>query len=317
MIQDPYTDEDPEYRDTPLVSSVPRPTLETCPPPLQSQQYQRSDQHHQNYQGYNNYNSTPQITSTQPIYTNTSPNEHSNQQLVTPIEIEKQKASFLPCKIPYEEKKLINGLKLVVGPIVEPDYNQFCEAEIVRLLHDKKKALKCIPHEQFTAARGKSNPYEKVGKSIFMNRAACKLACLDALVNFTGIKRYDPVKDLAYGWGITLTGDKNYDLNRFKSDTMVRDCFKPSYGADGTGDIYKEENIRYFANEVMEGTKNEGSDLVTADGGIDVRGHERLQELHLKQLVLCQIITMFMTLQKSKQISTKLVIFMLQSIIDF
>ncbi|CAG8846669.1 18631_t:CDS:2, partial [Racocetra persica] len=132
---------------------------------------------------------------------------------------------------------------------------------VVQLLLDKKKALKNIPHEQFTAARGKSNPYEKVGHSIFMNRSASKLACLDALVNFTGVKRYDPVKDLVfwftdlcggpggfseyilwrkhsygekvYGWGITLTGDQNYDLNRFIADAKVRECFKPSYGADG------------------------------------------------------------------------------------
>ncbi|CAG8832119.1 25289_t:CDS:2, partial [Racocetra persica] len=86
----------------------------------------------------------------------------------------------------------------------------------------------------------------------------------------------------------------------------VRECFKPSYGADGRGNLYKEENIRHFANEVMMGTKNEGADLVTADGGFDVRGRERLQEHHLKQLILCQIITMFMTLQKNGDFVLKL-----------
>ncbi|CAG8696690.1 5585_t:CDS:10 [Cetraspora pellucida] len=311
MNHGPYTDEDPEYRNTPLVSPIPRPTLETCPP-LQSQQHHRPAQYQQNYYGHNSYHSAPHISSTPSMHMCTPSNDLSNQQLLTPVEIQKQSANFLSCKIQYEEGKSINGLKIIVEPIIEPDYNQFCEAAVVQLLLDKKKALKNIPYEQFTAARGKSNPYEKVGHSIFMNRSASKLACLDALVNFTGVKRYDPVKDLVfwytdlcggpggfseyilwrkhsygekvYGWGITLTGDQDYDLNRFITDAKVRECFKHSYGADGTGNLYKEENIRHFANEVMMGTKNEGADLVTADG----------------------IITMFMTLQKNGDFVLKL-----------
>ncbi len=55
--------------------------------------------------------------------------------------------------------------------------------------------MESISHEKFTEARQKSNPYEKVGNSIFMNRAAVKLACLDSLVGLTAIKRYDPVKE--------------------------------------------------------------------------------------------------------------------------
>ncbi|CAG8733971.1 12512_t:CDS:2, partial [Acaulospora colombiana] len=86
----------------------------------------------------------------------------------------------------------------VIEEILEPDYNQFCMKEIVESLIEEKTRLTDVPHEQLTAARGKSNPYEKVGDSIFMNRAAMKLACLDAQVGLTGIKRYDPVKDLTY-----------------------------------------------------------------------------------------------------------------------
>ncbi|CAG8670445.1 17951_t:CDS:10 [Dentiscutata erythropus] len=293
MNYDPYTDEDPEYRNTPLASPIPRPTRETCPP-LQSHQH-RSDPYQQNYPGHNSYHSASQISSTHSMHMDTSPNDLSNRQIAPQIEIQKQSANFLSCGIPYEEGKSINGLKIVVGPIIEPDYNQFCNKDVVQLLIDKKKELKNIPYEKFTSARGKSNLYEKVGQSIFMNRSASKLACLDALVNFTGVKRYDPVKDLAYGWGITLTGDQDYDLDRFRQDTMVRECFKPCYGADGTGNLYKEENIRHFANEVIKGTKNEGADFVTADG-----------EHHLKQLILCQIIAMFMTLKKNGDFVLKL-----------
>ncbi|KAF0537303.1 FtsJ-domain-containing protein [Gigaspora margarita] len=333
MNYDPYTDEDPEYRNTPLVSPIPRPTRETCPP-LQYQQQHRSDPYHQNYHGHNSYHSAPQTSSTHSMNMDTSPNDLSNQPIASQIEIQKQSANFLSCQTPYKEGNSINGLKLVVGPIIEPDYNQFCNTDVVQLLLDKKKELKNIPYEKFTAARGKSNLYEKVGQSIFMNRSASKLACLDALVNFTGVKRYDPVKDLVfwftdlcggpggfseyilwrkhsygekvYGWGITLTGDQDYDLNRFRPDTIVRNCFKPSYGADGTGNLYNEENIRHFANEVIMGTKKEGADFVTADGGFDVRGREHLQEHHIKQLILCQIVTMFMTLKKNGDFVLKL-----------
>ncbi|KAF0488715.1 hypothetical protein F8M41_022184 [Gigaspora margarita] len=41
-------DEDPEYRNTLLISPIPRPTCETCPP-LHSQQQHRSDPYQQNY----------------------------------------------------------------------------------------------------------------------------------------------------------------------------------------------------------------------------------------------------------------------------
>ncbi|CAJ0748849.1 10832_t:CDS:1, partial [Entrophospora sp. SA101] len=58
------------------------------------------------------------------------------------------------------------------------------------------RSLNDIPHEKFTAARSKANPYEKIENYIFINRSAIKLACLDALFSFTRTKRYDPVKDL-------------------------------------------------------------------------------------------------------------------------
>ncbi|KAF0488716.1 FtsJ-domain-containing protein [Gigaspora margarita] len=47
------------------------------------------------------------------------------------------------------------------------------------------KKLKNIPYEKFTAARGKSNLYEKI--------------------NFIGVKSFDPVKDLVV-WFTDLCG---------------------------------------------------------------------------------------------------------------
>ncbi|CAJ0625983.1 2488_t:CDS:2 [Entrophospora sp. SA101] len=85
---------------------------------------------------------------------------------------------------------------MIVGSYSEPDYDLFCNNDIVENLNSKKSSLNDIPHEKFTAARSKANPYEKIENYIFINRSAIKLACLDALFSFTRTKRYDPVKDL-------------------------------------------------------------------------------------------------------------------------
>lgn len=41
-----------------------------------------------------------------------------------------------------------------------------------------------------------------------------------------------------------------------------------SYGS-GTGDLYEKENLDHFANSDLKGDK---CDLITADGGIEVKG---------------------------------------------
>ncbi|GBB83865.1 hypothetical protein RclHR1_10520003 [Rhizophagus clarus] len=432
---DPYTDEDPEYRNTPLLSQVNKPSVRTVAPPEQrrvgggrfnrnqyQQQsgYQQSSHHysqnyhhhhhqqqHRNYNHYNssdrsNYNSnkynqkeqrSPQqasqsyntreerhredhrhnryptqeqkkpqspLTSNPPSSSPTLPslpsfsnisqfssdNSSSSFSTLPPIQqidkdknqiqLPKQNTDFISCNIPYEEGKAIEGLRMVSGPVItEPDYNLFCDSEVVHDLLQKKNSIEGISHEKFTEARQKSNPYEKVGNSIFMNRAAVKLACLDSLVGFASVKRYDPVKELVFwfadlcggpggfteyllwrkhswwrekvlGWGITLKSGQDFEFNRFHRETMPIKCFKPYYGADGTGDLYKEENIIDFARIIKAGTKGDGVDLVTADGGFDVRGKEQYQEILLKQLILCQVVTMFMTLRKDGDFVLKL-----------
>ncbi|CAG8476762.1 6581_t:CDS:10 [Funneliformis caledonium] len=259
-----------------------------------------------------------------------------NQNITLPpiIQLPKQHVDFISCNLPYEEGKLIEGLRIVVGPVVEPDYNIFCESRVVHNLLQKKDSIESVSHEKFTEARHKSNPYEKVGNSIFMNRAAVKLACLDSLIGLTTIKSYDPDKDHVFcfadicggpggfteyllwrklswgeqvsGWGITLNNVQNFDLNRFYYETNPRKYFKPCYGADDTGDLYKEDNIKDFARTIKDGTRGIGVDLVTADGGFDVRGQEQYQEIHLKQLILCQVVTMFMILRKNGDFVLKL-----------
>ncbi|CAJ0767856.1 24296_t:CDS:2, partial [Entrophospora sp. SA101] len=116
--------------------------------------------------------------------------------LPTEIQIPKPKIDSISCKIEFSESKNIDGLNMIVGSYSEPDYDLFCNNDIVENLNSKKSSLNDIPHEKFTAARSKANPYEKIENYIFINRSAIKLACLDALFSFTRTKRYDPVKDL-------------------------------------------------------------------------------------------------------------------------
>ncbi|RUP48490.1 hypothetical protein BC936DRAFT_144493, partial [Jimgerdemannia flammicorona] len=67
----------------------------------------------------------------------------------------------------------------------EEDYDLFCSANVVAKLLEVKTRLSATPHPAFTAARCRANPFEKIGTSVFVNRAAVKLACLDALFNLT------------------------------------------------------------------------------------------------------------------------------------
>ncbi|CAB5395844.1 unnamed protein product [Rhizophagus irregularis] len=385
---DPYTDDDPEYRNTPLFSQVNKPSVRTVAPPEQRRvggggrynrnQYQQQsgyqqpkrhrEEHHHRYPTQEQKPPQPPLTSIPPSSSSSSSSstlpslpsfssisqlssdnssssfstlppiqqiDKDKNRITSTIQLPKQNADFISCNIPYEGGKPIEGLGMVFGLITEPDYNLFCDSKVVYDLLQKKNSIEGISHEKFTEARQKSNPYEKVGNSIFMNRAAVKLACLDSLVGFASVKRYDPVKELVFwfadlcggpggfteyllwrkhswwrekvhGWGITLKSGQDFEFNRFHHETMPTKCFKPYYGADGTGDLYKEENIKDFARVVKGGTKGDGVDLVTADGGFDVRGREQYQEILLKQLILCQVVTMFMTLRKDGDFVLKL-----------
>ena len=53
-------------------------------------------------------------------------------------------------------------------------------------LWTSQSRLDNIPNDVFLNARRRANPYEKIGKSIFINRAAVKMANLDALYGLLG-----------------------------------------------------------------------------------------------------------------------------------
>lgn len=84
---------------------------------------------------------------------------------------------------------------------------------------------------------------------------------------------------------------KYFDLlrkNRYKVEL--------SYGA-GDGDLYKLENIDHFKNENLKGNKCE---LVTADGGLDLKSDEEFsaQEMANLKLFFAEIVTCFSIQEK-------------------
>ena len=60
---------------------------------------------------------------------------------------------------------------------------------------------------------------------------------------------------------------------------------KINYGADGTGNIYKLENIKHFTDTI-----GEKADFVTADGGFDFSSDFNEQEKQSLRIIFCEIV---------------------------
>lgn len=175
-----------------------------------------------------------------------------------------------------------------------------------------QRAKDAFANNNFLAARDATNPFENIGRSIFMNRAAVKLANIDAVLNvspdiFTfdhktsnkeitfcdvaagpgGFTQYLQYRyPRSQGYGMTLKS-KTLDWNTKLLD-MKR--FQPFYGSDNTGDLYN--NWQSFVDFVLQ-KQPLGVDLITADGGFDVeeggdRTLLRKQEFLSSRLLITQ-----------------------------
>jgi cap1 methyltransferase len=179
----------------------------------------------------------------------------------------------------------------------------------------RKAEFSRFTREQLDVARAETNPYEGIGKSIFMNRASMKLANIDALYKLTHhlgafmhLTTPGPFKfcDLAgapggftnyiqwrrpeaMGYGISLKSTKP-DVPTWNERFLDMHRFLPYYGDSGTGNLYIE--WKNFVNRVKS-DQVLGVDLVVADGGFDVeteRAHAR-QEFLSFRLIMVQILT--------------------------
>ncbi|KAJ3021239.1 hypothetical protein HKX48_008944 [Thoreauomyces humboldtii] len=243
-----------------------------------------------------------------------------------------QTPQWLSCNEEPEAGGWLEKLSVVVEQARPIDHSLFCDKEIVDDLISTKLRIGAVAPSDLYRARTLANPYESIGRSIFVNRSAVKMANLDAMCRFrdapirTGsselrfvdvcagpggfteymLWRARQRKVRARGWGMTLRGPQDFALDDIaKLEPKIRDLFVPFYGEKDTGDVYSDTHLRGFADRIRTDTDDKGVDLVMGDGGFNVDGDELNQEDHSRQLILCQIVIMFMTLRKKGDFTVK------------
>lgn len=231
-----------------------------------------------------------------------------------------------PYSLPLNRRPVLEK-NIVIAPTMcdRPD-ERICDIEKYHELFQMKSKYN-DQDKEYLKARARTNPFEEIGRSIFMNRAAIKLANIDAVYNLTqhfgGLmkKHVDEIFtfcDIAagpggftqylqfrwpnsMGYGITLK-DEN-DWNRSKLDLSRFSIF---YGDDGTGDLYT--NWQGFVTHVRT-NEPDGVDLILGDGGFDIEREAskfeeaerpltpttrsfryQCQEFLSSRLILCQIL---------------------------
>lgn len=94
-------------------------------------------------------------------------------------------------------------------------------------------------------------------------------------------------------YGITLKSNNNKNIPDWKTQDALP--IHISYGKDGTGNLYKLENIKHFAKEVGYNTV----DFITADGGFDFSSNFNNQEEQSFKLIASEVLAT-LYLQKKK-----------------
>ncbi|KAK6617235.1 hypothetical protein RUM44_005566 [Polyplax serrata] len=270
--------------------------------------------------------------------------------IVEPVEVSKQKgtrglgytvAALEGARISYnpsEEKNLIHedvpqwlennhddsiSKEILVswmkkGPQMKrlSDESEFCSPGVPKKVFTSKDVLSHISEKDVKAGRRRANPYESISHAIFLNRAAMKMANMDAVLDrmFTkpkNINGEDAIAngDLLYfadvcagpggfsefvfhmkkwrakGFGFTLRKENDFKLDDFLAGPS--ETFHPYYGSKGDGDIYDTDNVESFVEYVMRQTNSKGVHFMMADGGMPIE-MKNDQELICKKLYLCQ-----------------------------
>lgn len=186
-------------------------------------------------------------------------------------------------------------------------------------------------HPSFNEARSATNPFEKIGKSIFMDRASVKLANIDAVIGLTGFdggfSALQTLKDftfcdlagapggfsqyimwkipMAYGYAISLkpenvrtsTGEvRSNGAFAWNTKDLNMQQLNILDGKDGTGDLIA--NADWFSDQVSQ-NEGDGVNLVVADAGIDVTGKEAEQENLTFRLILNEFLVAAQVTKKS------------------
>ncbi|XP_076464840.1 cap-specific mRNA (nucleoside-2'-O-)-methyltransferase 1-like isoform X2 [Babylonia areolata] len=202
------------------------------------------------------------------------------------------------------------------------DETTFCDERALKNILSSKSVFDSLDPEEMRRARTRSNPYETIRGAFFLNRAAMKMANMDAVLDFMFTNPKDshgrPMvggNELLYfadicagpggfseyvlwrkkgdckGFGLTLRGQNDFKLEDFFAGPS--EMFEPHYGVggvEGDGDIFRPDNQAAFINFVHNNTDGKGVHFCMADGGFSVEGQENIQEILSKQLYLCQFL---------------------------
>jgi len=160
--------------------------------------------------------------------------------------------------------------------------------------------------------RSGSNPFELRGNSVFINRAAVKLANIDAIYHLIpdvvtgrlyafgdvaggpgGFSQYILFRyPSAMGFGITLTDPKSQSL---AWDLKVANSIDVILGQDGTGDLFKYSG--HFAEEARR-INGDGLNLIVADGAIGGNEENPNQEVENFGLIVAECRTALLGLKE-------------------
>ncbi|KAJ3136184.1 FtsJ methyltransferase domain-containing protein 2, partial [Irineochytrium annulatum] len=227
-------------------------------------------------------------------------------------------------------------LKVDVEKAKLPDPDRFCLSPIILKLTTAKNRVHHIPAPAFARARSKSNPFELIHSSVFVNRSAVKLANIDHLTNRQLVKldidgggafafvdlcagpggfteyvlwRLANEGDVAgrvKGYGMTLRGAQDFAIEQFNpTSRRLSPAFTAFYGVDDTGDITRPSNITALVS-LIHASHPRGVHLATADGAHSVAGDELHQEHHLRPLLVAQTLTAFRCLRPNGNFVCKL-----------
>ena len=184
--------------------------------------------------------------------------------------------------------------------------------------------------------------------NLFMNRSAIKLANMDAILDFSLttktntaagpflfvdlcgapggfseyiMKRYqsEHTSGECRGYGMSLKGSNEHGrgiqwkLAPEVSETNggVQTKYLICHGMDGTGDIYKWENVISMQHAIetdlcYSGISQQKVNLVLADGGMDVQRDSECQEELAQKLVVCQVAAGLFLLQQEGTLIVKM-----------
>jgi len=197
--------------------------------------------------------------------------------------------------VPYLTTQIELKAKIINGS--STNENKLVDLDLVSMESNLKSKLNSLTPKQYHILETLTNPFSKIGNSIFINDGAVKLANIDAVFNITdsikgdlGVlpsrapRRYiyvilgDSVgvlaqyiqyrKKFTMGYGMSLSSDNKLDLTKVETrgpNVYFQEWGDFEYGGDGTGNLYT--NIDPLVKKLREFYVH-GVDLVVANGYI-------------------------------------------------